>query len=387
MSPEPPAVFLSAGEPSGDRYAGRLARELRRRLGRVRLLGLGGPRMERAGVERTAGLDRLAVVGLAEVVGRLPYFVRLRRRVRRQLVRRDVDLLVAVNYPGFNLPLAEFASRRGIPVVYYAPPQVWAWRRGRARRVASASDVVCTILPFSAPPFREAGAEVEHVGHPLLDDGPPPGGGPTAGDEGHRAAAGRSAETAGGPLLGLFPGSREGEVRRMLPPMAEAARRLRDRVRGLEVALAEAPGVPGRHYAPAAGLERRDAAELARASTAALAASGTVTLQLALAGTPPVVAYRLHPLSFAVARRVVDVEHVSLVNLVHGSRLVPELLQDGATGPAMAEAAEPLLRPGPERTRVRAGLDRVAARLGRPGVAGRVADRCVGLLDRRRAAA
>lgn len=373
MSSEP-TVFISAGEASGDLYAGRLAAELRRRLPGARLLGLGGERMAAAGVERLAGLERLAVMGFAELAGHVPFFLQLRRRVREAVAREDVDLLVAVDYPGFNLPLTRFASGRGAAVLYYAPPQVWAWRRRRARRVADRADLVCTVLPFAADPFARAGAEVEFVGHPLLDELEP---GPEPAD----------AEGRHPPLLGLFPGSREQEVRRLLPPMADAARRLRERRPGLEVAVARAPEVPRRAYATGGELRALPSRRAAREATAALAASGTVTLELALNATPMAVAYRMHPLTYVLARRLVSVDHVSLVNLVHGSRLVPELLQEEATAERMADAVEPLLTPGPERGSVVAGLARVQRRLGRRGVAARVADRCVGLLERSRRAA
>lgn len=364
--PSEPTIFLSAGEASGDRYAGRLAGELRRRLPGARLLGLGGSRVEAAGVERLAGLEELAVMGIVEVLGRLPALLRLRSRVRRSLVREDVDLLVTVDYPGLNLPLCRFASRRGIPVLYYAPPQVWAWRSGRARAVAQYCDLVCTVLPFTADPYLRAGAEVEFVGHPVLDEAGA-GGGPTSGEA---------------PVLGLFPGSRRQEVRALLPAMVDAARRLAGELPELRVRVARAPDVPNAWYRRFEEVEAAASPEVVRDSTAALAASGTVTLELAVGGTPMAVAYRTHPLTYALARRLVEVEHVALVNLVHGSRLVPELLQDRATGGAMAEAVAPLLTEGARRQEVLRGLEDVRGRLGRPGVAERVAGMCLDLLGR-----
>lgn len=318
-----------------------------------------------------AHLDRLAVMGLAEVAVRAPFFLALRRRIRDFLAARPVDLLVPIDYPGFNLPLARYANRRGIPVVYYVAPQVWAWRPGRVRQLADHTRRVCAILPFEEDVLTRAGVPARFVGHPLLDEPGPPGAssaGPSGGAPDADAA----------PCLGLFPGSRSHEVTRLLGPFARAARRLRREIPGLRVLVARPDHLAAERYEAAGEWPVVPAGEAASRATAALTKSGTITLELALAETPMVVAHRLHPLTWEVARRAVRVEHVSLVNLVAGRGVVPELLQGRAAARALAEKVRPLLDSGgSERADVVRGLRRVRKQLGRPGVASRVAGHCV----------
>ncbi|MGI9039040.1 MAG: lipid-A-disaccharide synthase [Gemmatimonadota bacterium] len=359
-----PTIFLSAGEASGDIHGAELARELVRRIPGVRLLGLGGSRMEAAGVERLAGLDRLAVLGLAEVVRHLPDLLRLRREVYAALARESVDLVVPIDYPGFNLPLAGEAHGRGIPVLYYIAPQVWAWKERRARRLAEWCDEVCVVLPFEAELLARYGARARFVGHPLLDHAPP------APSTGERTA------------VGVFPGSRRQEVDRMLPVFLEAARRAAA-PDGRPILVARTPDLPAAAYAdcPADWLVPPE--EVLAGSRAAITKSGTITLQLAIAGVPMVIGYRVHPLTFGILRSLVRVEHVGLVNLVAGRAIVRECLQSRMTPGNLADAVRPLLGDGPERAAVVADLDEVRGRLGSPGAAGRVAEACVRLLEGR----
>jgi len=365
-------VFISAGESSGDRHAARVAEELAARRPDLRMVGLGGPTMAEAGVELLAGLENLAVMGYAEVARRLPFFAALRRRVWRVLEEGDVDLVLPVDYPGFNLPLARKAHALGIPVLYFIAPQVWAWREGRARHLARACDRVLTVLPFEERRLAEHGVDARFVGHPLLDEPRRPAAGASNPRPGHR-----------GPVLGLFPGSRAQEVERMLPPFAAAARRLAATRAGLDILVARPAHLPRSLY-ERFGFEEVEADEALDRATVALAKSGTITLELALAGIPMVVGYRTSRLTYSLARRVVRVPSIALVNLVAGERIVPELIQDALTPAALAAAAAPLLdADAPPARRMREGLTAVRARLGEPGCARRVAGHALELLDGR----
>lgn len=373
MSAEP-TVFLSAGEASGDQHGAELARALRARLPGVRLAGLGGSAMAGEGVELLAGLDRLAVLGFAEVVRHLPDLLALRKEVRSFLRREGVDLLIPIDYPGFNLPLASWAHARGLAVLYYIAPQVWAWHESRAKRLARVADEVCVVLPFEEAFLRGYGARARFVGHPLLDRAP----GAAAAGRG----TGRSATS--GPLLGLFPGSRRQEVKRMLPVFLEAGRRLQVETPGLTLAVARSADLPASLFSDVGPVRVLDPDVVAAESTAAITKSGTITLQLALADVPMVVGYRVNPLTFAFARRLVRVPHIALVNLVAGREIVPERIQGEMTSRALTAAVRPLLDPdSDERRGVRDGLADVRARLGERGAAGRVAEVAAGLLERR----
>ncbi|HSM08403.1 MAG TPA: lipid-A-disaccharide synthase [Gemmatimonadota bacterium] len=362
-------VFLSAGESSGDLHGAELARRLRERLPGIRLIGLGGSRMAAEGVELVADLDRLAVLGLAEVVRHLPDLLRLRREVYRLLEREGVDLVVPIDYPGFNLPLAGRAHARGIAVVYYIAPQVWAWKERRAAKLAEWCDEVCVVLPFEADLLRDYGARATFVGHPLLDR-------PLPSAYGDRRA------------VGLFPGSRRQEVERMLPVFLEATAHLRadPSLGAFDVLVARSSDLPTAAYAacPPELLAAPD--DVMARSRAAITKSGTITLQLALADVPMVVAYRVHPLTYGILRRLVTLDSVALVNLVADERVVAECLQDDMTPERLAAELRPLLDDGPARRSVLDGLARVRGRLGEPGAADRVCDVCLDWLGRTDAA-
>jgi lipid-A-disaccharide synthase len=345
-----PTIFLSAGEPSGDLHGAALARSLRSRWPDARLLGLAGPRMQAAGVEPIVPFDRLAVMGFAEVIRHLPFFAGLLRHTARILVEADVDLVIPIDYPGFNLRLARRAASREIPVLYYIAPQVWAWHRSRARALATLADRLAVVLPFEVAVFREYGADVHFVGHPLLDR-------PAAGQQRHEfcASLGLDPERR---ILAIFPGSRNQEVARHMAPFLDAARRVVEARWHVQPVIASSAGVAPRAYADLPFAVTDDGASLLAHAHVGLVKSGTTTLEAALAGVPMVIAYRTHPATFWLARRLVEVDHVGLVNLVAGDRVAPELLQDQATPDALARALIPLVDEGPAR---QAALARLAA--------------------------
>ena len=360
-----PVILLLAGEPSGDLHGAALARSLRQKWPRARLFGLGGERMAAAGVECMAGLEELAVMGFAEVARHLGFFWRLMGRVRGALQRQAVDLVIPIDYPGFNLRVASHARAAGIPVLYYIAPQVWAWRPSRARRLARDTDHVAVILPFEVEFLREAGARVTFVGHPLLELGRRV---PERTD--YCRAHGLDPER---PLLALFPGSRRQELDRHLELFEATARRLARARPGLQPVVARAPGLPLDAYADVAATVVDDGMELLHHARAAVVKSGTSTVEAALAGVPFATAYRTHPLTFALARRLVRVDHIAMANLIAGRRVVPELVQHDATPARLERELLPLLDDTEERRAMVAGLAEVRRALGSAGAARRVA--------------
>ena len=326
--------------------------------------------MAAAGVRLMEGLDELAVMGFAEVARQLRFFRRLEARIRRRLAGGGIDLVVPVDYPGLNMRVAAAAAAKGVPVLYYVGPQVWAWKPGRASRLARTADRIALILPFE-PRFYEAqGARAVFVGHPLLDD---------AADahaaEDPEALARRLRIGPGDRVLALFPGSRPQEIERHCRPFTATALELERRAPGLRTVVCRAPSVPADAYRRYPFPLTRDGASLRALATAGLVKSGTSTLEAALAGMPFVVAYVTHPATWLLARRLVKVPHVALANLVAGKRVVPEFLQSQAAAGAMAAALQPLLdESSPERRAMLAGLASVRKALGEPGAAARVVD-------------
>ncbi len=371
-----PRILLSAGEASGDLHGAELARALRRLYPNAQLSGLAGPRMVEAGVRPLVDFDRLAVMGMAELLTRLPFFYGLRRRIERLLDSDRPQLVIPIDYPGFNLRLCKAAHARGIPALYYVAPQVWAWRPERANILAETTARVAVVFPQEEPFLRKYGVRAVFVGHPLLD---------TLDEREGREEAIRALGTdPGRPILGLLPGSRPQEVRRHLRPFLAVAEEVMRRLPQVQVVVSSAPQVSQDHYAAASGFPlTSSSARLLSAATAVLSKSGTTTVEAALMETPLIIAHRVHPLTFAMARRLVTVESVGMVNLLAGRRIVPEFVQR-LPRRAIADALLPLLEPrSAEREALIADLRQVRASLGEPGAAARVAALAQEVLDAR----
>lgn len=360
-------VLFVAGETSGDLHAAGVAAELRAHRPELRLVGVGGERMRAQGVELLEHTDRLAVIGAVEVLSTVPRHWRLLRRIRSRLRGGAVGLVILVDYPGFNLRVAKAAHAAGVPVLYYITPQVWAWG---SRRLGTMSRVVtraAVILPFEEELLRKHGINAKFVGHPLLD---------RAHDlpsrEEARRQLGLPADVA---LLALFPGSRASEIRRHLDPFVAAAREAERRRPGLRVIVSQAPGVqidPRRCPYP---LVRAPSYTIWRAANAAFAKSGTSTLEAAVAGCPLVIAYRTSSWTYALARRVVKIPHIGLVNVVAQREVAPEFVQE-ALRPLEVGAllADLLDESSPRRRRMLEDLSQVRSRLGSAGASRIVGD-------------
>jgi lipid-A-disaccharide synthase len=367
-----PRIFISAGEPSGDLHGAGVVRALRRRYPAATIEALGGPQMQQAGATLRYRMEGLAAFGLVEVVTKIRAHYRLLRSLQADFRAGRYDLVILVDYPGFHVRVAEAAHRTRTKVLYYIAPQLWAWRPGRARRFAAAVDRLAVVLPFEQMFFGGLGLRSEYVGHPLVDRGPWPT---------REQARAQLGIPAGSRVLGIFPGSRAQEIRRLWEPFRDAAIQLYRDGACDRILVA---GIPDGHYPNPGPIEvlRGDPVPVFAAASAALAKSGTTTLEAALADTPMVVAYKVHPLTYAMFQRVRTVKWISLVNLVADREVVPEMLQDHASAGELAAAVRPLLDPADLRTRSqREGLALVRERLGEAGATTRVVALASELLD------
>jgi lipid-A-disaccharide synthase len=368
MTEGAPLIFLVAGEPSGDQLGGSLMQSLSALTGgRARFAGIGGAAMQAAGLESLFPMDELSLMGAAELIPHLPHLI---GRIKLTLdAIRDLRpaAVVTIDAPAFCLRVSRRIAGLGFPRIHYVAPQVWAWRPGRAKELHRAFDRLLALLPFEPPFFSAYGIDCRFVGHPVIESG--------AGSGDGTAFRQRHAIAADAPVLCVLPGSRHGELGRLLPIFAETAARLSTRVPGLVAVLPTVPAATERVAASVRDwklptIVLSDAGEKFdgfAAATAALAASGTVALELALSRTPAVIAYRLNPLSAFVARRLIRVSHVALPNIIAGRTVMPELIQQDCEPERLAAAVERLLQDPAARRAQQAAADEVATQLGRGG--------------------
>ncbi|HUM15899.1 MAG TPA: lipid-A-disaccharide synthase [Candidatus Nitrosotalea sp.] len=367
-------IMLSAGEASGDLHGGTLCRALRALEPEVRLIGMGGGHMAAEGMEVIVDPTAHAAVGTSEALGRIPALYRAYRAMVERVRNERPRALVLIDFPEFNLRLARRAHRAGVPVVYFIPPQLWAWRQGRVRQMARRVSQVLAVFPFEPPLYQRHRVPVEFVGHPLLDVLPL--------ELTREEARRRLQADPGHSLVGLLPGSRREEVERLLPPMLDAARRLAAADGRRRFMLGLAPTVPRQqvqgHVHAAGGppieLISGSTYELMAAADVLLIASGTATLEAALLGAPMVICYRVSRTTEMIARLLSRVRWIGLPNLVSGREVVPELIQAQVTGERLATEATRLLDEDPvAATAQRAAFKELRARLGEPGVGRRAA--------------
>lgn len=365
-------VMISVGEASGDLNGASVASAIRASEPDIRIIGMGGDMMRAAGVEIVYDITDLGVMGLVEVVRSLPKLLRLRAFLTDVMRREKPDVLVIIDYPGFNMRLAKIAKGLGIPVVSYISPSAWAWGRGRAREVAQTVARVAAILPFEADIYREAGANVTFVGHPLLDIVKP--------SLTKEAAYRHFGADPAKPIILLMPGSRRQEIDKLLPEMLAAAEKIDEKVPNCQFFLPVASTISREIlqniincYNVPVTLTAGNTYDLMIIGDVAIAASGTATLETSLLGLPTVIIYKMARITYWLGKLLVKIPHIGLPNIVAGRQVVPELLQDEASAANIACEAVGILTDPVRRDQVTADLAEVRSKLGESGAVGRVA--------------
>ena len=367
----PPRILIIAGEASGDLHGGALVRALRDLRPDLELFGVGGDCMSKAGMELLYHVRTLSMVGFSEVIRHLPRFIRLYRDLDRTLRDRSPDVVVLIDYPGFNLRFARRARRRGIATFYYIAPQVWAWGTGRAKKMAKFINNMAVIFDFEVPFFQAHGLSATFVGHPLLDI--------AVSGESRESYCRRLGFKPEHPILALFPGSRIQELNLLLPPLLQTAAILRARHPDLQITLSLAPTLSPVQIQteikdhPWVKVVRDESFVQMRHAAAALAASGTVTLELALSGTPFAIIYRVSTISYFLGKKLVTIPRIGLVNVVAGKEVVREFIQDQVQVPALCAETEKLLFDPALRQRQQRSFEKIRVMLGEPGAAARTA--------------
>jgi lipid-A-disaccharide synthase len=380
MSRDFEEVMIIAGEASGDMHAAEMIRHLQKKRPSLRAYGMGSTCMQEAGIELLVDAREISVMGLWEVILKYRKLKQKLRYLQEEMLRRQPDLLILVDFVEFNLKLAEVAKQHGIPVLFYVSPQIWAWRPGRIHKIGQKIDMMAVIFPFEVDYYREAGIPVRYVGHPLVDQ--------------VRA----SAETAQpmevdtpGPVVGILPGSRRGELERILPCMLDAAALLQKRHPSIEFILPLAhtlneeellPHLDDRGELPLRVVKGRSH-DVIRASDAVMASSGTATLEIALMQVPMAIIYRMATLSYLLIRPLIKIDFAGLPNIVAGRGVVREFMQSDARPDAICDEIDRILTDQPYQDRIRADLAEVTKKLGDGGGSGRVAEIADEMLDGR----
>jgi lipid-A-disaccharide synthase len=363
-------VMVIAGEASGDMHAAGVVRELKLRDPSIDVFGMGGDCLAREGMDVTVHMTHMAFMGFVEVVRNLRTVLRVQKALEQQLDLRKPDVVLLVDYPGFNLRFAQAVRQRGIPVLYYISPQVWAWHRSRVRKMKNLVDKMHVIFPFEVDIYASEGIPVEFVGHPLVERLSAP-----TGREEFFATQGLQPRRK---LLGLFPGSRVQEIERILPTMLTTGELLASRM-DVQIAIGVAPNL-GREaiaaYLPADSsirLVEHGTYDLMQHADAAIVTSGTATLEAGWFGVPMAVVYKTSSITYAIGRMLVDVDHIGLVNIVAGRGIVPEFVQHQCTPEHLVAALTPLLTDAAAAAAMRNDLAVVRERLGTGGASARVA--------------
>ena len=373
-------VMIVAGEASGDIYGADLVQKAHLQDPGIHFFGIGGSRMREGGVATVVDTADMAVIGLVEVLKHFGVISSAFHTLKKLLQNDPPELLILIDYPGFNLRLAKVAKKAGVKVLYYISPKVWAWKAGRIKKIAATVNRMAVIFPFEVPLYEKAGVPVSFVGHPLLDL--------VKVSISRKEAAASFGLDPSKKTVGLFPGSRKSEIERILPAILSAAELLQKRFPELQFVLPLASTLGEEDILPhlkRAGITPiitdQRIHDLIRTCDAIISVSGTVTLEIALVGTPMVIIYKLTPLTYHIARRLVKIEHMGLCNIVAGRSLVKELLQDQATPEAIAAEITRILLDETYREKMVADLESIREKLGGGGAAARTAFLALDLIN------
>ena len=361
-------VVIIAGEPSGDLHASQVARRLKEKLPAIELVGMGGDLMGSAGVKLLFHIRDSAVMGISEVLNMIPTFLQKQRDLKKLIATKKPSVVVLVDFGDFNLGIAKFAHQLNIPTIYYIPPKAWAWRGNRVDKLAKTTSIIASIFPFETEFYRKKGANVEFVGHPLLD---------VAQTDFTQTEAQKSLDIADNyPVVGLMPGSRRKEIQCLLPIMLEVAQNLLQRIPSCRFILPLAPGIDRQSLPnmPFVKIIEDAVYPSMRAADLMLVASGTATLEAACIGTPMIIVYKVSLLTWWIIQHFVNLEFSGLPNIIAGREIVPELLQDEVTTNQVTATAIDLLENPEQCQKQRQELKQVSKSLGLIGARKRVAD-------------
>lgn len=358
--------MIVAGEASGDLHGSNLVKEIHRIDPSIRFYGIGGKKLKETGVELIASSSDTAVVGLTEVVSKLRFILKIMGLLKKSLREDKPDLLILIDYPDFNLPLARTAKKNGVSVFYYISPQVWAWRKRRIKQIEKVVDRMAVILPFEAQIYDKSKLDISFVGHPLLDA--------VKKKYSRKEALRKFGLEEGVVTIGILPGSREGEVKKLLPEMLKAAEILKDKVASIQFVLPLADTLNVDfvlRIIDQSSVEvkviRDDIYDVIGISDIVMVASGTATLETALLETPMIIIYKVSALSYHIVKKLIDVDNIGLVNIIAGKTIAPEFIQDEATASNMAEEVLDILASSSRMDNMKKELSRVRENLGTPG--------------------
>jgi len=384
MEPKRPLLMISAGEASSDMHAAHLLQALKKRKVEFDAFGMGANKLRDAGMELTLDCRELAVIGIVDVLINYPRFLKRLKVLRQALIERKPDLLIIVDYPDFNLKLAETAKSTGIPVLFYISPQIWAWRKKRINRIGALVSQMAVLFPFEVDVYQQAGIPVTYVGHPLVDD--------AKCEKDKQAAQTHFGLNTTKPVIALLPGSRKGELSRNLPVMLSSAKYIHTLRPECQFIIPVAPTLDKAsvqlmldEHGQICKLIDGESYCVMRAANVVLTASGTATLETAMIGTPMSIMYVVNSINYAIMRRLIQIDNIGLVNIVAGKRIVQEFIQEKAQAKPLAEELLRLLDDEDYRNAMREELKSVQDKMGSGGASDRVAELVITLLDKAKA--